>query len=369
MNISVNNKNIFDNILNNIIIKKNDRNLIISNNFKEFQNLNLLNWLYSSIEIYNIYYGKAYNPPFFNNIICLKKNNIENIEQIWNMTLLGGSFIIESKFKSYFVNSFISEFKNYILIKKNFPITYIFPKYRIIEFIIAGTMKGGTTAAIKNFNKHPEIGMTSQEIHYYDIKKNYQKGLDWYKSHFDYSKKIVGDKAPDVMYMFSCLELLQIINPQVKIILFLRNPVERAYSHWKMTRDHFGNKNSFEYSVKDELNNRMGENKLYNVAFYHHFIQRGFYYEQILEILKYFSKDNIFIVISEKVRLNMDLEYQKIFNFLGVNEFHSDFEEDFISIKNDVLDKKSKLYKELKLLYKDDVKKLEKFIGYKTDWW
>jgi hypothetical protein len=256
-----------------------------------------------------------------------------------------------------------------ILVKKNNFKTYQFPKYRVIDFIIAGTMKGGTTAAIKNFNKHPELSMVEKEIHYFDKKIDYQRGLQWYKSHFNYSKKMVGDKAPDVMYMYSCLEPLQMINPFVKIILFLRNPVERAYSHWKMTRDLFRNTRTFEESIEDELLHRMGENRLYHEAFWHHFIQRGFYYEQIIEILKYFPKDNLFIVISEKVRYNMDEEYQKIFNFLGVSEFHTKFEEEFVSISNDTLNKNSKLYKDLKKIFSIDVKKLEKFLGYKTDWW
>jgi hypothetical protein len=357
------------NIFNKIKEKKQDRNLIIYNNFEELEQLKLNNWLSSSLPVYSIYYGKAYNPPFFNNIISIQKNDVEDIQKIWNMTLYEGMIIISSMHKSHFSQNIISENDIFILIKKNMYITYIFPKYRVIEFIIAGTMKGGTTAAIKNFNKHPEISMVEKEIHYYDKKIDYQRGIDWYKSHFDYSKKVVGDKAPDVMYMYSCLELLQISNPQVKIILVLRNPIERAYSHWKMTRDLFRNTTSFEFSIKDELMHRMGENRSYNVSFWHHFIQRGFYYEQLIEILKYFPKDNIFIVISEKVRYNMDKEYQDIFKFLGVSEFHTEFEEDFVSKKNDMIKKNSKLYKELQKIYKDDVKKLEKYIGYKTDWW
>ena len=358
------------NFFNIIKQKKYDRNLIIYNNFNELLELKLYKWLSSSLPVYSIYYGKAYNPPYFNNIISIQKNNIEDIQKIWNMTLYDGMIIINSIHKSYFSKNIIIENEAFIVIKKKMYITYIFPKYRIIEFIVAGTMKGGTTAAIKNFNKHPEISMVEKEIHYYDKKIDYQRGVEWYKSHFNYSKKVVGDKAPDVMYMYSCLELLQLTNPQVKIILFLRNPIERAYSHWKMTRDLFHNTTSFEFSINDELMNRMGENRSYNVAFWHHFIQRGFYYEQIMEIIKYFSKDNIFIVISEKVRNNMDKEYQDIFKFLGVSEFHTKFEEEFVSQKkNDILDKNSKLYKDLKKLYNSDVKKLEKYIGYKTDWW
>ena len=355
-------------IINKIKLKKKDRNLIIYSNFNDLKNVNFTKWMSSSIPVYSIYYGKAYNPPYFNNIISIQNNDLEDIQKIWNMTVYGGNIIINSKHKAYFNQNIIFENDLYIFIKKNIYLTYIFPKYRIIEFIIAGTMKGGTTAAIKNFNKHPEISMVEKEIHYYDKKIDYQRGVDWYKSHFDYSKKIVGDKAPDVMYMTSCLELLQITNPQVKILLFLRNPIERAYSHWKMTRDLFRNTSSFEFSIQDELDHRMGENRLYNVAFWHHFIQRGFYYEQIMEILKYFPKDNIFIVISEKVRNNMDKEYQNIFRFLGVSNFHTKFEEDFVSKKGDTLDKNSKIYKDLKKLYKEDIKKLEKYLGYKTDW-
>jgi hypothetical protein len=368
------------NIIKKIKIKDNERNLIIYKNNKNKDIANLDGWLYSSLPIYSIYYGKSYNPPFFNNIISLKKNTLEDIQKIWNMTIYGGYIILNISHKSYFNNSIIYKNDKYILLQKNSFITYKFSKYRIIDFIIAGTMKGGTTAAITNFNKHPQISIVKKEIHYFDKKQDYQRGEDWYKSHFDYSKKMVGDKAPDVMYMYSCLELLQMTNPQVKILLFLRNPIDRAYSHWKMTRDYFGNKDSFEYCVNDELQNRMGENRLYNVAFRNHFIQRGFYYEQLIEILKYFPKDNIYIVISEKVRMNMDYYYQKIFNFLDVDEFHTEFVENFVSKKNntlnkecdndnDNLNKRCKLHKFLKKLYSDDVKKLEDYLGYKTDWW
>lgn len=364
------------NIIEKISKNNDQRNIIL---FDSINNKDLLSikkmykldkWLECSMFIYKVYNGDIYNPPFFNNIIVLKKYILlEDIKYIWNMTLLGGYIFVNKTYKSLFMNSVIYENKSYMLINKNMNITYQFPKYRILDFIIAGTMKGGTTAGITNFSKHPDISMVKNEIHYFDKKEVYQKGVNWYKSHFNYSKKMVGDKAPDVMYQKSCLELLQITNPQVKIILFLRNPIDRAYSHWKMTRDHFGNNCSFEYSINDEIKNRWGENRLYYVAFWTHFIQRGLYYEQILEILKYFPKDNLYIVISEKVRNNMDEEYQKIFNFLGLLEYHDTFEEIFVSQKKDTIDKKSNIYKVLKKIYNSDVKKLEKFIKYKTEWW
>jgi hypothetical protein len=364
--------NVLQNI-DNILKNKNNRNLIIYNLGDDFNKINKKyeKCLLTNLPVYKIYYGDAYNPPYFSNIISLRKNNIEDVQQIWNMTLVGGIFIVDRSHKNYFKDYVINDNKNnkFIIVKKTNRFSYVFPKYRIIDFIIAGTMKGGTTAAIYNMTRHPDISMVKEEIHYYDNKKNFQKGVEWYKSHFDYSKKMTGDKNHDIMYEYSCLELVQAVNPQIKIIIFLRNPIERAYSHWKMTRDLFKNNNSFEYCVMNEINNRWGENRTGKISFWYHFVQRGFYYDQIQEMLKYFPIDNFYIAISEKVRNNMDKEYQKIFEFLGLDDYHSNFEEGFVSVRDDKLDPKSKLYEKLKNIYADDVKKLEKFLGYKTEWW
>jgi hypothetical protein len=347
---------------------KNGRKIVIYDSSKS--NNIFDKWMYSSLPIYKIYNGEVYNPPFFHIIIVFKNScTQEDLQLLWNMVLINGNIILRNNnlIKSFFKNNVIKENKDFILIQKNNNIVYQFPKYRILDFIIAGTMKGGTTAAITNFSKHPDISMVEKEIHYFDNDKNYKKGIEWYKSHFNYSKKMVGDKAPDVMYQYSCLALLQMVNPQVKIILFLRNPIERAYSHWKMSRDLFKNNRSFENSINDEIENRWGENTFYDVSFWYHFVQRGFYFKQIQNILKYFPKDNLLILITENIKKNMDKEYQKVFKFLGLEEHHDNFVEEFTSTSKDVIS--NTLYKKLKKLYKEDVKLLEKFLGYKTGWW
>jgi hypothetical protein len=136
-----------------------------------------------------------------------------------------------------------------------------------------------------------------------------------------------------------------------------------------MTRDLFNNTNSFEYCINDELENRMDENKTYHVSFFAHFIQRGFYYKQIMDILKYFPKENIHITISEKMEKNTDDSYQDIFRFLNVSEYHAIFNKKFVSTSKNTLNKKSDLYIKLQKVFDSDKKKLEKFLGYKTNWW
>lgn len=360
--------------INNIL----KRNLIIYD-YEDSELLNsflkknkLSNWLTTYEDIWKIYYNKIYNPPYFQNIILLKKKLVtEELQHVWNMVAFNGTIIIDSKYETYYINSKIKKIENdkKIIIKKNNYKTYYFKKYRILDFIIAGTKKGGTTAGAINISKHPDISIVNEEINYYSKLENFEKGKKWYMNHFNYKKKRVGDKAPDVMYQDKCLELLQYINPHVKIIIFLRNPIERAYSDWKMTKERFYNKNSFEYCIMDEYKNRMNEPKTYNVSFYSSFLRRGFYYQQIQNILKYFSKDNLLILISENIRKNMDKEYQKIFNFLELSEHHDKFEEEFISINpDDILNKNDKIYSFLKNIYKKDIEDLEKFLGYKINW-
>ena len=62
-------------------------------------------------------------------------------------------------------------------------------------------------------NKDPR----KSEIHFFDI--YWKKGIDFYKKKFDYSKKIVGEKTPDLMYLTYTFPLIQSVNPYIKIII------------------------------------------------------------------------------------------------------------------------------------------------------
>jgi hypothetical protein len=356
-------------------------NLIICDDMKQIT-FNIKNFLVAIVHISNtIYYAKFFNPPFFNNIICFNEElNHEDIRKIWNMTNTSGYFIIRKKYGSLFEKNIVKKNSEFVMVHKKTNFQYIFyDKYRILEFVIGGTMKGGTTAAAINLTKHPDISMNDEEIHFYDKMIDFQRGFDWYKKHFDYKKKFVGDKAPDIMYMPHTFPLLQSVNPFIKIILFLRNPIHRAHSHWKMMDAHFfKNENvgekfigdiTFEDYVSRELNFRMNENNTYTVSLWYHFIRRGFYFEQICNMLKYFKRENILILISEKVKENMTEEYNKIYDFLGVRHVNGKYEEAFLSTNKDIIGEDTKLYKILKKVFSKDVQKLEKFLGYKTGWW
>jgi hypothetical protein len=332
--------------------------------------------------IYYAYVGQAYNPPFFNTLIYTEeKKNKQDYQMCWNMVLVNGLLILPSSVKYLFENyEQIPIFKDdYFIIKKKTSFVYIFykgpqSKYRVIDFMVIGVQKGGSTAAMGNLGKHPDIGLYSEEFHYYD--KHWPKGLEWYKDHFDYSKKLVGEKNPNIIYMPNVFPMIQNLNPCIKMILFLRNPIDRAYSAWymfktKYTRDiMIHNIKTFEDYVDDELKYRINEPLNIRIAD-RHYVQRGLYYKQIMELLRYFPIQNVHIVLSEKSKKDMDGVYNKIYDFLDVPRVKLDYTEEFVGTYTKEQKEKDippHLRQRLIDFYKDDVEKLESFLGYKTHW-
>ena len=250
-------------------------------------------------------------------------------------------------------------------------------KYRnAVDFGIYGVQKGGTTAAVRIIAKHPELFVylsknpnkkeaADDEIHFFDIE--WYKGIEWYKKHFDYSKKLVGDKNPDIMYLSECFPLLSSVNPFIKMIFILRNPIDRAYSEYHMLKSKWNEQKSFEQLIKEELEYRIDEPcNLYNSV--SHILQRGLYYKQILKLLKYFPRENMIFLISEKVRNNMEDEYNKIYNFLGVKELYGiKYTEEFVS-SSDSKQIQPETYNIMREFFLSDVQQLEKFLNIKTNW-
>lgn len=335
----------------------------------------------------NLYKGRVYNPPFFNIIIYIDKTNKgDRVKMLFNMLLSGGYLIILKSGLHFDINIeesqryTLKEYdknKKYVVIRKNKPIIHILNnKQRIIDIMIIGVQKGGTSAAMTNLEKHPSLNIHYDEVHYYE-NDWIQYDLEKYKSKFDYNKKLVGEKDPNVIFMPHILPLIQQMNPYLKMILFLRNPIDRAYSAWHMfNTKYISSKDvlkSFEDKINEELDYRINEPLNYRIS-NSHYLQRGLYYKQIKELLRYFPRENIYICLSEKVINEMESEYKKIYDFLDIEypKENINYEKKCVGIYNSK-DKNSDIspefYKKLVKYYENDVKQLEKeILGYKTNW-
>ena len=216
------------------------------------------------------------------------------------------------------------------------------------DFLIIGASKSGTTSLWNYIAQHPNVFPNykgKKEIQYFDqkINKNFPQGsnknLRWYKAHFptreDLSKKtneinatkvLVGEATPG--YLFHPLSPPQIktLMPNVKLIVLLRNPIKRAFSHYQHEY-RVGRENlSFEEAVKAECSRISGsyekimsqKNFFCPEYHYHSYLERGKYYEQLVRWYNYFPKDRFLIIKSEELFENPEAVYKKVLKFLDL---------------------------------------------------
>ena len=109
-----------------------------------------------------------------------------------------------------------------------------------INFVIGGTQKGGTSALDSFLRQHPEICMpeSKKELHYFDREENFAGKPNYKKYHANFkpgpAHRVIGEATPIYMYWNAAPQRIRDYNPEMKWILVLRNPVERAFSAWNM---------------------------------------------------------------------------------------------------------------------------------------
>jgi len=201
------------------------------------------------------------------------------------------------------------------------------------DFIIIGAQKCGTSTMFSSLRKHPDIFLPrKKELHFFDEK--YDKGIGRYLRYFN-RKKIPptpfcsGEASP--FYVFHPLTASRIFQhfPDIKLILLLRNPINRAYSHYHHQRRKGRIAISFEnaiYLEPDILKNRKeayfeDENNSDLIYRRFSFLARSRYAEQLAVWYQYFSKEQILIIKSEDYFLNPPVTFQQVFDFLGLSPF------------------------------------------------
>lgn len=186
------------------------------------------------------------------------------------------------------------------------------------NFIIVGTAKGGTKSLLNYLSQHPDIYTVGIETHFFD--RDYKKGLEYYSKFFDgwNGEKAIGEKTPKYMFSNEAPKRIYELNPDMKLIFLLRNPVSRAYSNYIHSYRAGIELYSFETRIKNELNPNASSNRfnLNDVEY----IERGKYAEQIKRYMKYFNKKNMLFIISEEFWKNEVETVKKVCKFLDVED-------------------------------------------------
>jgi hypothetical protein len=243
-----------------------------------------------------------------------------------------------------------------------------------VSFLVAGTQKGGTSALDNYMRQHPQLKMAkNKEVHFFDCDKLFsQSQVDYtiYHSNFNSygiaSLPLYGEVTPIYMYWYRVPERVWNYNKKIKWILILRNPIERAFSHWNMERDRGREKLSFFDAIREERN-RSRETLPYQDRKFS-YVDRGFYVEQIRRIWHYFSVEQTLILKTEELRNDSQYVLKKITEFLEIDSYVlSEFK---VVHARKYFAKLSKIEKaHLLNIYEYEIKQLERILGWDCRSW
>ena len=243
------------------------------------------------------------------------------------------------------------------------------------NYICIGVQKGGTTSLINYLNLHPEIYMARGEKHFFDRElprgELSDEDIKKYEESFKTTKTIVGEKTPSYCYLRYAIDRIYDYDKNMKLIIILREPISRAFSHYNMnlkfknlTLNDKSDEKIFNELISQE-NIKLDElisNGGYNIV-------RGFYDEILEYILSKFSRDNLYIGISEEINQNKLKYYNEIYEFLGATKLKKINDTLNTHVREYTKKIPKKLEKYLYNIYKPHNEKLYKILGRKIDSW
>jgi len=219
--------------------------------------------------------------------------------------------------------------------QKNLFRTITCPIRALPNLITIGTSRGGTESLYHYIRHHPSVAVSSKrEIYFFGKDPHYDVGLNWYRTFFPTSiyKKffnkthknnlIIYEGTTDYLFQPKSPERILKTLPNVKFIVMLRNPVERAYSQfYHNIDDGFEDLDSFEEAIKlepkrmEKLSNDGLEHSIYN---HHAYLKRGIYAYQLENWFKIFPREKFLIMKTEDLKKDPQKIVNKIYDFVDL---------------------------------------------------
>ena len=214
------------------------------------------------------------------------------------------------------------------------------------DFLIIGTHRGGTTSLHGYLQQHPCVPpmfprvQNVKGVRYFD--ESFANGVDWYRSHFatgayrDFLRRrhggpvLSGEASPYYLFHPAAAERASRVVPGASIIVLLRDPIERAYSHWKRERrDGTEPHERFEDATAAEPERLAGEEEriLGDDSYYSYahenfsYVSQGQYVRALRRWLDYYPRERVHVETSERFLQDPQGAYDRILNFLGLAAF------------------------------------------------
>lgn len=229
------------------------------------------------------------------------------------------------------------------------------------DFVIIGAQRCGTTSLYNYLIEHPAVSPAfMKETHFFDF--SFHKGVNWYRAFFPCaygfsavpgercSQKrgsrpgagvkpkrgrqafVTGESTPYYLFHPRVPERVKQTVPEVKLIVLLRNPVDRAYSHYHHELRTGAEQSPFEDALKreNEVLPREAAKILEDASYrsfshvHHSYLSRGIYVDQLRRWIELFGRESMIIVRSEDFCDDPATTVDQVFRFLGLPSWTTD---------------------------------------------
>jgi hypothetical protein len=211
------------------------------------------------------------------------------------------------------------------------------------DFIIIGAQRCGTTSLYNYVADHPDVASAfMKETHFFDL--HFAKGLGWYRAHFPsavhrqtvqllrHRRLFVGEATPYYLFYPHAARRVRAVVPNAKLIVLLRNPIDRAYSHYHHEVSMGFETASFEEAIAreeavlpEETAKVLANEGYRSFAHFHYsYVARGLYADQLESWVKLFGRDQLLIIKSEDFYANPSMVLGQVLQFLGLPAWTSD---------------------------------------------
>ena len=199
---------------------------------------------------------------------------------------------------------------------------------RTPDFIICGAAKAGTTSLFRYLSQHPYVYTPRiKEPGYFSAFRTYSQSPEKYASLFEPAEEYQKAGEASTAYLTSPDSALRIASaiPEVRIIIMLRNPADRAFSHYRwMTREGWEYAASFQEALHLEQNSRSGNAEFIrcNQEYYYNYLyfQSGLYYDRLKRYLNVFASNQVHFILFENFVESVKEHTQRICRFLEIDD-------------------------------------------------
>ena len=249
------------------------------------------------------------------------------------------------------------------------------------DFFVIGPGRTGTTSLFYYLDQHPSLSKSAyDELGFFDV--NFHLGFHWYRSLFPSiltkfrikSKTnffMTYDVTPSYVRRPWIARRIKKLFPNSKLIIVLRNPIDKTYSHYYLSTIS-GETRTFEEVIKKDMddiskwNVNLKDDNYFATKVENSKLARGFYVEQLLPWFELFPKNQILIISSEELATNTKNVMSEIFKFLNLPDY------EIPNIEKVNVSKYSKMNPETRKLlieyFKPHNEKLYEFLNLRFNW-